>query len=218
MLSSSLRNPAVRRWATTTTTSSSRWASTLVISDPLNEAGETPPGTQSAVTAAGKFGQAVALLVVGESPPNKIPEGVTSVYYVGIGDKLSETVASSIQAVAMSKDCNIVVGTASKFGSTVIPRAAALLESSPITDILEIQDANTFVRPMYAGNVLCKVTSKNNKTPIKVLSIRPTSFEKAALVDASNVDIETIDGVTPFAAAEWISEAVSKSDRPDLGR
>ena len=215
MLSSSLRNPAVRRWATTTTTSSSRWASTLVISDPLNEAGETPPGTQSAVTAAGKFGQAVALLVVGASPPNKIPEGVTSVYYVGIGDKLSETVASSIQAVAMSKDCNIIVGTASKFGSTVIPRAAALLESSPITDILEIQDADTFVRPMYAGNVLAKVTSKN-KTSIKVISIRPTSFEKAALVDASN--IETIDGVTPFAAAEWISEAVSKSDRPDLGR
>ena len=214
MLSSSLRNPAVRRWATTTT-SSSRWASTLVISDPLNEAGETPPGTQSAVTAAGKFGQAVALLVVGASPPNKIPEGVTSVYYVGIGDKLSETVASSIQAVAMSKDCNIIVGTASKFGSTVIPRAAALLESSPITDILEIQDADTFVRPMYAGNVLAKVTSKN-KTAIKVISIRPTSFEKAALVDASN--IETIDGVTPFAAAEWISEAVSKSDRPDLGR
>jgi electron transfer flavoprotein alpha subunit len=67
---------------------------------------------------------------------------------------------------------------------------------------------------MYAGNVLAKVTCKN-KTPIKVLSIRPTSFEKAALVDASNV--ETITGVTPFTAAEWISEAVSKSDRPDLG-
>jgi electron transfer flavoprotein alpha subunit len=142
MLSSSLRNPAVRRWAATTN-SSFRWASTLVISDPLNEAGETPPGTQSAVNAAGKFGQAVALLVVGASPPKKIPETVTIVYYVGVGDKLSETVASSIQAVAISKDCNIIVGTASKSGSTVIPRAAALLESSPITDILEIQDAST---------------------------------------------------------------------------
>jgi hypothetical protein len=156
-LSSSLRNPTIRRWATI---SSSRcWASTLVISDPLTDAGETPPGTQSAVTAAGKFGQDVALLVVGASPPNKIPEGVTNVYYVGIGDKLSETVASSIQTVAMSKDCNIVVGTASKFGSTVIPRAAALLESSPITDILEIIDSGTFV---VTGAIVIIIPDRNS--------------------------------------------------------
>ena len=73
---------------------------------------------------------------------------------------------------------------------------------------------DTFVRPMYAGNVLAKVTSKK-ASPVKVLSIRPTSFEKAALVDSSNV--ESVDGITPFDKAEWVSEAVSKSDRPDLG-
>jgi electron transfer flavoprotein alpha subunit len=67
---------------------------------------------------------------------------------------------------------------------------------------------------MYAGNVLGKVVSKN-VTPVKVLSIRPTSFEKKALIDASAV--ETISGVTPFEKSKWISESVSKSDRPDLG-
>jgi electron transfer flavoprotein alpha subunit len=66
---------------------------------------------------------------------------------------------------------------------------------------------------MYAGNVLGKVISK--ASGIKVLSIRPTCFDKADLVDASNV--ETVDGVTPFAKAQWVSENVSKSDRPDLG-
>jgi electron transfer flavoprotein alpha subunit len=74
---------------------------------------------------------------------------------------------------------------------------------------------DTFVRPMYAGNVLAKVISK--KTAMKVLTIRPTSFDKAALVDAPATMIETIDTVTPFDKATWVSEQVSKSDRPDLG-
>ena len=74
--------------------------------------------------------------------------------------------------------------------------------------------ADTFVRPMYAGNVLGKVVSKGAE-PIKVISIRPTAFDKAALVDAS--DVETVDGVTAFDKAQWVSESVSKSDRPDLG-
>ena len=111
-----------------------------MVSDPLNEVGETPPGTQAAVTAASKLGQTVDLLVVSDKPPTKIPQGVSKVYHVGIGDRLAESVALSVKSVATSKDCNLVVGTASKFGSTVIPRAAALLDCSPITDILEIQD------------------------------------------------------------------------------
>lgn len=148
MLSSAFRSVAsatssiLKRSATATTTS--RFASTLVVSDPLLEDGSTPACTQSAVTAAGQLGQSVDLLVVSSKPPSKVPDGVTKIYYVSCGDRLAETVASSIQAVATSKDCNIVLGSSSKFGNTVIPRAAALLESSPITDILEIHDASTY--------------------------------------------------------------------------
>lgn len=68
---------------------------------------------------------------------------------------------------------------------------------------------------MYAGNVLAKVVSKKNDG-MKVLSVRPTSFDKAPLVDASSVENVT-DDITPFDKAKWVSESVSKSDRPDLG-
>lgn len=197
-----------------------RMASTLVISEPLNADGSTPAGTQSTVTAATQLGDnAIHLLVVGDSPPTKIPQGVSKVLHVPIGDKLSETVANAvIEAASNDGDCNLVVGTASKFGSTVVPRAAALLDVSPVTDILEIEDEKTFIRPMYAGNVLGKVVAKSgpNGNDRKVLSIRPTCFDKAELVDSSSVEMETLDSVQAFDKAEWVGESVSKSDRPDL--
>jgi electron transfer flavoprotein alpha subunit len=127
-----------RRWAAAS--SSSRWASTLVLAEPLDSNGVTPGQTLSAVTAAAHFGQPIDLLVVGEIPPTQIPAGVASVYYVPIADRLAESAAAAIHAVATEKDCSIVLGTSSKYGSTVIPRAAALLDVSPITDILEILD------------------------------------------------------------------------------
>lgn len=142
------RPTLLRRLVATATTNSnsnsaaqaaSRWASTLVVSEPLVD-GATPPGTQSTVTAANQLGQAVDLLVVGDVAPSKVPVGVTNVYHVPIGDRLAETVASAIQSVATSKDCSVVMGSSSKFGSAIIPRAAALLQVSPITDILQIQD------------------------------------------------------------------------------
>ena len=74
---------------------------------------------------------------------------------------------------------------------------------------------DTYVRPMYAGNVLGKIVSK--ETARKVLSVRPTSFDKAELVECPADAVETIDNVTAFDKAEWVGEAVSKSDRPDLG-
>ena len=124
-------------------------ASTLVISEPLDVDGITPAGTQSTVTAATKFSSSssggdgdtttINLLVVGSIVPTKIPMGISKVFHVPIDDKLSETVANSIIEI-IDDDYNIVIGTASKFGSTVIPRTAALLDVSPITDILEIQD------------------------------------------------------------------------------
>lgn len=69
-----------------------------------------------------------------------------------------------------------------------------------------------FIRPMYAGNALVKVKANDS---VKFLSIRPTSFEKAELVDTPSA-VESID-VAPFTKSTWLSEAVSKSDRPDLG-
>ena len=134
----------------TTPSLSGRWASTLVVSEPLVE-GVTPPGTQATVTAAAKLGQPVELLVVGADAPCRIPAGVSKVYHVAIADKLAESVANAIQAaVKTSGETTVVMGTSSKFGSTVIPRAAALLNVSPITDILEIQDESEYFHPYIA--------------------------------------------------------------------
>jgi len=215
-----LWNKGLLRVAGRSTKASNRLASTLVISEPLNEDGSTPAGTQSTVTAATKLnnGNGISLLVVGGTPPSKVPEGVSKVYYVPIDDKLSETVANAV-VEAVDDDCNTIIGTASKFGSTVVPRAAALLDVSPVTDVLEIEDEKTFIRPMYAGNVLGKVVADSgpNGSNRKVLSIRPTCFDKADLVDSSTVEVETMEGVQAFEKAEWVGEDVSKSDRPDLG-
>jgi len=128
------------------TNTNRRMASTLVISEPLNADGSTPAGTQSTVTAATKLnnGNDIHLLVVGGTSPSKVPSGVSKVFLVPIDDKLSETVANAVLEIVVGanddNDCNVVVGTASKFGSTVVPRAAALLDVSPVTDILEIED------------------------------------------------------------------------------
>ena len=144
----------LRRLAiSSSSSSSSRWASTLVVSEPLVD-GVTPPGTQATVTAAAKLGQPVELLVVGGTAPCRIPTGVTKVYHVAIADKLAESVANAIQAaVKVSGETTVVMGTSSKFGSTVIPRAAALLKVSPITDILEIQDESEYIHTLNHKNV-----------------------------------------------------------------
>jgi electron transfer flavoprotein alpha subunit len=137
---------------------SQRWASTLVVSEPLVD-GATPAGTQSTVTAAAQLntfsaGNTIGLLVVGDVPPSRIPSGVDKVYFVPSGGHvLSETVASAIEHVATSKDCTVVMGTSSKFGSTVIPRAAALLDVSPVTDILEIQNESKCYCARFVGKI-----------------------------------------------------------------
>lgn len=143
MLSRTLSRLATRQ---SSHTISRCWASTLVLSEPLD--GTVTPGqTQSTVTAAQAFGQDVELLVVGKEAPTEIPEGVSKVHHVPLEDKLAESVALACHEIANANDCNVVLGTSTKFGSTVIPRAAALLDVSPITDILKIEDESEL--PLY---------------------------------------------------------------------
>lgn len=84
-------------------------------------------------------GNDINLLVVGGIIPTKIPSGISTIFHVPIDDKLSETVANAIVDI-VDDDCNIVIGTASKFGSTILPRAASILDVSPVSDIIEILD------------------------------------------------------------------------------
>jgi len=196
-----------------------RYASTLVVSEPLLPDGSISPSTQSTVTAAHQLSssEGITLLVCGESIPSQIPNGITDILYVSGGDnaiKLSETIASAIEVAASTKNFDYILATASKFGSTVAPRAASLLSLSPITDVIEVVNDDTFIRPMYAGNALAEVKATDET---KLLTIRPTCFDKTDLVDATAVEVKELD-VPVFDKAVFVGESVSTSgDRPDLG-
>lgn len=177
------------------------------------------PATQSAVTAARQLGgdNKIVLLTAGnQGPPGQIPEGVTAVYHFAVNGSavLPESWALAVQRLVSTelKDCEVVIGASTKTGSSVIPRAAALLNASPISDVLQVIDQETFLRPLYAGNALAKVKAKPG---LKVMTVRPTSFEKAPLKDVGAVPVTQID-LEEFPKSKFVSSNVSKSDRPDL--
>jgi electron transfer flavoprotein alpha subunit len=131
---------------------SCRLASTMVVSDPLVNNYETPAGTLAAVSAAQKLHDGpISLLVVSEEAPTKIPAGISHVLHVPCNDKLSETVASAIWKSQQDKNFTHIVMSSSKFGSTVVPRAGALLNVAPVTDVLEIvPPGNIYIIKLYA--------------------------------------------------------------------
>jgi electron transfer flavoprotein alpha subunit len=106
-----------------------------------------------------------------------------------------------------------VVAGASAFSKGLLPRVAALLDVAQISDVLEVKDDSTFVRPMYAGNAIATVKSSD---AIKVLTVRPTVFDKAPTSGGS----AEISAISPEEAAAGLSTFVSqemiKSDRPEL--
>jgi Electron transfer flavoprotein domain len=124
-----------------------RCASTLVIAEPLSE-GCLSPATCSTVTAASQLGgEDISLLVVNATLPSKIPKGISRIYHVNCEDRLTETVAAAVEATVGSKGSEKwghIVAPSSKFGSTVVPRAAALLSLSPVTDVTQIIDPGTY--------------------------------------------------------------------------
>ena len=105
-----------------------------------------------------------------------------------------------------------VIAGHTAFGKNLLPRVAALLDVQQISDITSVESENTFVRPIYAGNAIATVESSD---PVKVITIRGTAFAAAELQKGS-ASVE--DGVDPKAEtpAEWVSEDLAKSDRPDL--
>ncbi|TWU75582.1 Electron transfer flavoprotein alpha-subunit [Metarhizium rileyi] len=106
-----------------------------------------------------------------------------------------------------------VIAGHTAFGKNLLPRVAALLDSQQISDVTVIENDKTFVRPIYAGNAIATVESSDS---IKVITIRGTAFTTVTPGAGSAV---IVDGVDPKAdtSAEWVSEDLAKSDRPDLG-
>jgi electron transfer flavoprotein alpha subunit len=124
--------------------------------------------------------------------------------------KLAETVSNAVVAANEQGGYSHVVCAATKFGSNYLGRVGAMLGVSPVSDVVEVLSEDTFIRPLYAGNALAKITSSDS---LKLISVRPTAFDKAASdTDPTSTPLDT----QPNNLTSWLNESVSKSERPDL--
>ena len=127
-----------------------------------------------------------------------------------LGHDIAEAVADLVLSIA--SDYEAILFVASTSGKSIAPRIAALLDCALISDVLEINDKTSFVRPIYAGNALETVSSKDKQI---VLTVRTTAFSPA--LETGSAAIKAIEPVTKTKAARFISEQKVESARPELG-
>lgn len=193
-----------------------RLQSTLVVAEPNTDESTLSPATLSAITAASKLHSGPISLLTFSSGKFSVPSSISSVLQAtasGNSSLLAETITNAVVAANAKFAYTHIVAPATKFGGNYLGRAGAQLGVSPISDVIEVLAEDTFIRPLYAGNALAKVTAKNS--PLKLISIRPTAFDNAE-VGGESAATESLD-VSPNELTEWVKENVSKSERPDLG-
>ena len=172
--------------------------------------------TAKALTAASKLGE-VTVLCAGDGCNGAAAEaakldGVARVICVSdpaYGHDLAEPVSDLI--VAMAGDFSHIVFPSTTAGKNVAPRVAALLDVMVLTDVSEVVDADTFVRPVYAGNAFQTVKSSDAK---KVMTIRTASFDAAGQGGSAAVESGVAKGDPGLSV--WIEDKVATSDRPEL--
>src|SRR5688500_5592370 len=126
-----------------------------------------------------------------------------------LADFLAENVASLITGIA--KGYSHILAPATSHGKNVMPRVAALLDVQQISDISAVESADTFVRPIYAGNALATVKSAD---PIKVITVRTTAFDAVGL--GNSAPVESVAAPADTGLSAFIGREVSKSERPEL--
>lgn len=178
---------------------------------------ELKPATLATVTAAVQMGSDVHLLVAGADCQAVAQEaakvaGVSKVLVadnVAYANQLAENVSLLVKALAT--DYSHVVAPATTTGKNFLPRVAALLDVSMVSDITAVIDANTFERPIYAGNAIATVKSSEN---VVVVSVRGTAFEPAELTGSAS--IESVDIAEDADKSSFVKEELAKTDRPEL--
>lgn len=178
---------------------------------------ELKPATLATVTAAVQMGSDVHLLVAGADCQAVAQEAakVAGVSKVLVADdaayanQLAENISLLVKALAT--DYSHVVAPATTTGKNFLPRVAALLDVSMVSDITAVIDANTFERPIYAGNAIATVKSSEN---VVVVSVRGTAFEPAELTGSAS--IEAVDIAEDADKSSFVKEELAKTDRPEL--
>jgi electron transfer flavoprotein alpha subunit len=174
--------------------------------------------TLSAVTAAKAVGGDIHVLVAGKdcAKAAEAAAKIAGVAKVRVADgdiyahQLAEPLAALI--VSLAGDYSHLIAPATTTGKNVMPRVAALLDVAQISDISAVVSADTFVRPIYAGNALATVQSKDAK---KVITVRGSSFDKAK-AEGGSAAVENVSAVADPGVSKFVSQALSKSERPEL--
>jgi electron transfer flavoprotein alpha subunit len=190
--------------------------SILILCD--HENGQLSPVTLNAVSAASQIGGEMHLLVAGDQTGNvaKAAASIAGIAKVLVADDkslangLAENLAPLMQS--LSGGYSHTMAAATTTGKNVMPRLAALLDVMQISDIIKIDDANTFQRPIYAGNALSTVSSNE---AIKVITVRGTAFEPAA-AEGGNATIEPVTGASDVGLSAYVKSELSSSERPEL--
>ena len=187
----------------------------LVIADHDNAS--LKDNTHKTVTAALAISGDVDVLVAGQGVAAVAAEaakiaGVRKVLVAesaDLGKQVAEAVTETVVALSGGYDAVLVPATSA--GKNYAPRIAAKLDVAPISEIIEVVDASTFVRPIYAGNALETVQSSDAK---KIITVRATAFKAAG--EGGSASVETVGAAGAMAHTRFVSDEIVKSDRPEL--
>ncbi|MGF6571734.1 electron transfer flavoprotein alpha subunit [Paraburkholderia sp. GAS333] len=189
---------------------------TLVIAEHDNA--QIRSATLHTIAAATQLANGVHVLVAG-SHAQGVADAVSKVAGVDkviladapqLAEGLAENIAA--QVLALAKDYSHILFCATAAGKNTAPRVAAKLDASQISDVIAIESADTFQRPVYAGNAIATVQSGD---PVKVATIRTTAFD-AARAEGGNAVIETVPAVADSGLSTFVRREVATSDRPEL--
>jgi electron transfer flavoprotein alpha subunit len=182
-----------------------------------HEGDQLKDATLSAVTAASKLGE-VHLLIAGEGVGDVAEQAarIAGVGKIHVADgaayahQLAENVAPL--AAQLMEGHDVFVAASTTTGKNVAPRVAALLDVMQISDVIGVENEDTFVRPIYAGNAIATVRSSDAK---KVLTVRGTAFDKAAREGGSGT-IEAVSGGGDADLSSFVGAEIAASERPEL--
>ncbi|MBS0494297.1 MAG: FAD-binding protein [Proteobacteria bacterium] len=177
------------------------------------------PATLNAVTAALQCGTEVHLLVAGHNASGAVTAaaqvaGVARVLHCDaptLAHAIAENLCALVEAIAAGYSHILFAATAS--GKNAAPRLAALLGVAQVSDIIKVVNADTFERPIYAGNAIATVQSSDT---IKVITVRGTGFDAAAQSVQAPAPIQTIAAVETPATTRFVASEIARNDRPDL--
>ena len=190
--------------------------SILVIAEHDNN--ELKGSTLNTVTAASEIGGDITILVAGSNSSTVAEQassiaGIKSVIHVDdplYENFLAEDLGNLVVAVA--DGFNYILAPATTFGKNFLPRVAAKLDVQQISDIISVEDGNTFKRPIYAGSCIATVKSSDS---VKVITVRTTAFD-ASLMSDENATVDSGTPVDSLNNSSFVSDEIAESDRPEL--